>query len=233
MPGTIPKDGRPKLLDLCCGAGGATKGYQRTGFWVTGLDNKLQPHYCGDDFIRANAVTWLRENMEYVRNTFEIIHASPPCQVYCEGSNKDMHTDLIEPLRPLLQESGLMYIIENVKWAPLKNPTELCGAMFGLGTYRDRWFETNFDVFQPPHPRHVAPEEMMQVVGRFGNVEAGAWAMGINWMTRDELCEAIPPAYTSYIGSFALAKFNEGRVIPKDKQWNDQNTSNANTAVGT
>lgn len=186
-------------------------GYHRCGYYVVGVDHKLQPHYAGDDFIKSNAIEYLTTNLDYIKSHYHLIHASPPCQRWCAGSNLDMHEDLITPLQPILQSLGIPYIIENVKWTPLKpppnlsKPLELCGSMFGLGTYRDRWFETNFDVVQPHHPKHVAPEEMKQIVGRFGDVEAGAWAMGINWMTRDELTQAIPPAYTGYIGTFALA----------------------------
>lgn len=220
MPGKIPTQGRPRLLDLCCGAGGATRGYQISGFHVTGIDNKMQPHYVGHDFIVADIIQYLTNNLDYIKNTYHVVHASPPCQYWCEGSNRDQHRDLITPIRPLLQELNLPYIIENVKHTPLypppnlttptklndyrPKPLELCGSMFGLGTYRDRWFETNFPVIQPPHPRHVAPDEMMILTGRFADPEKGAWAMCINWMTRDELREAIPPAYTSYIGAHAL-----------------------------
>lgn len=210
QPGKLPLSTRPRCLDLFCGAGGAARGYHISGFHTLGIDYKIQPHYVGDEFIRAKALSYLFDNLSFIQENFDVIHASPPCQLWVPGSNRDNHRDLITPLRPLLIETNLPYIIENVPWTPLlpppnlRNPLVLCGAMFGLGTYRDRWFETNFPVYQPPHPPHVASDEMMTIAGRFAPVEDGAWAMGINWMNRDELCEAVPPAYTSYIGAHAL-----------------------------
>jgi DNA (cytosine-5)-methyltransferase 1 len=121
------------------------------------------------------------------------------------------HPDLIEPTRELLEQIGLPYVIENVPGAPLEGPFELCGAMFQLGTYRHRLFETNFYVEVPEHPNHVARTtkmgrkpvdgEMMHVVGNFSGVEKAKKAMGIDWMTRDGLRESIPPAYTRHIGA--------------------------------
>lgn len=216
MPGVIPDSGKPRLLDLCCGAGGATKGYQRAGFYVVGLDIRLQPHYCGNEFIKAPVLKWLSDNLAYVIENFDGIHASPPCQAFSKGRASNDHPNLITPLRPLLLATGLPYVLENVKFAPLHNPITLCGSMFGLTTYRDRWFETNFPVAQPPHPRHINPvagmgmppdgDEFMHVVGNFSDVKAGQWAMGINWMTRNELREAIPPAYTGYIATYLLKR---------------------------
>jgi DNA (cytosine-5)-methyltransferase 1 len=216
--GKIAPSDRPHGLDLFCGAGGAARGYHIAGFYMVGVDNRLQPHYAGSDFIRANAISYLETNLDYISSNYEFIHASPPCQLWVPGSNRDDHRDLITPLRPLLQETGLPYVIENVKWTPLQappnlsRPLELCGAMFGLGTYRDRWFESNFPIHQPPHPRHVAPDEMMTIAGRFAPVERAAWAMGINWMNRDELGQSVPPAYTSYIGTYLLKHL--GRLDP-------------------
>ena len=124
---------RPGLLDLFCGAGGATKGYQRAGFYVVGVDIKPQPRYCGDEFIQSGALefwdyTWTMEG------DFAAVHASPPCQAYVGLSAKDgRHPRLVEPMQRRLRECGVPYVIENTGVAPLKDPVMLCGSMFGLG----------------------------------------------------------------------------------------------------
>jgi DNA (cytosine-5)-methyltransferase 1 len=124
---------------------------------------------------------------------------------------KNKHPDLIAPTRQLLRASGLHYVIENVEGAPLVDPFMLCGAMFGLRTYRHRIFETTFPVQLPGHPPHTAKTtkmgrapktgEMMHVVGHFSGVKEAREAMGIDWGTRETLREAIPPVYTKWIGS--------------------------------
>lgn len=129
-----------RLLDLFCGAGGASVGYQRAGFHVTGVDVVAQPRYAGDLFIQADALTldpsWLA--------TFDVIHASPPCQEYSatarlrDAQGKQGTTQaLLEPVREMLRATGKPYVIENVPRAPLLDPTWLCGSMFGLGVWRD------------------------------------------------------------------------------------------------
>ena len=197
-----------KLLDLFCCAGGAAMGYHRAGFEVTGIDIAPQPHY-PFKFIQADALTcdplFLRQ--------FDAIHASPPCQAYtlAQRIQGNEHPDLIPQTRALLEASGLPWVIENVEGAPLRNSVMLCGAMFpGLRVYRHRIFESNIDLRTPKHPAHVAPlrkmgrpveeGEFMHVVGNFSGVETAKQAMGIDWMVRDGLREAIPPAYTEYLG---------------------------------
>lgn len=191
---------RPRLLDLFCGAGGCAKGYQRAGFTVVGVDHRPQPHYCGDAFVRADALEFLEQQGA----AFDAIHASPPCQAYSAStrglrSRGRAYPDLIGPLRATLQGLGRPYVIENVVGAPLRDPVLLCGSMFGLGTYRHRLFEASFPVEPPPHYWH-ADGERMYVVGHFSDVPAARRAMGIEWMVRDELAQAIPPAYTEWLG---------------------------------
>jgi DNA (cytosine-5)-methyltransferase 1 len=199
-----------KALDLCCCQGGATKGLQMAGYHVTGVDIEPQPRYCGDRFFCDDAMAWLRGEREPL-DSFDLIWASPPCQGYSKtqqlrGNN---HPKLIEDMRVLLRTSGVPYIIENVPGAPLIDPVVLVGSMFGLRTMRPRLFECSFDVpfALAPTPdartakmgRQPRPGEYMHVVGHFANVEYARAAMGIDWMTRDGLREAIPPAYAKFL----------------------------------
>jgi len=129
----------------------------------------------------------------------------------------------VDATRGALVAAGRPYVIENVVGAPLREPFTLCGAMFGLRVYRHRLFEANFFLLVPPHPQHrervkpvglgagkrlayytATPGAMVTVAGHLFGREAGAVAMGIDWMTRDELAQAIPPAYTQLIGAQLL-----------------------------
>ena len=155
---------KPRLLDLFCGAGGCTKGYQRAGFYVVGVDIEPQPNYCGDEFIQDDALDYLRDfYFERTFPPFDAIHASPPCPRYSPitrvtGTPED-HPDLVEPTRELLCEMGLPYVIENVPRAPLIGPYTLCGATLcptivedGVTYFirRHRLFETSFPMMCPP-----------------------------------------------------------------------------------
>jgi len=209
-----------RLLDLFCGAGGCTKGYQRAGFEVVGVDIRPQRHYCGDEFIQMDA-------LEYVRSCargwdFDVVHASPPCQSYSKTRailrGKGMtprYEPLIAETRTLFRWLGIPWVIENVPGAPLLNPLVLSGQHFGLGVIRRRLFESSVlllapDVPQPEggtnsHRGYSKGGRYVTVGGHNYNVAEGKRAMGIDWMTRDELNEAIPPAYTEYIGRQLLA----------------------------
>jgi DNA (cytosine-5)-methyltransferase 1 len=142
---------KPRLLDLCCGAGGATRGYQRAGYHVTGVDIRLQPRYCGDAFIQADALQYLSDHgAEY-----DAIHASPPCQGYSllryvPNRCMDNYPMLVDDIRRLMISIGRPWVIENVPGAPLLNPLILCGTMFGLLTHRHRAFESNPTIWFPP-----------------------------------------------------------------------------------
>ena len=195
-------------------------GYHRAGFDVTGVDLFPQPRY-PFEFIQADAVEYLREH----GHEYDAIHASPPCQAFTNAQKLmgNEHPDFIEPTREVLLELGLPYVIENVPGAPLDSPFELCGAMFELGTYRHRLFETNFYVREIGHPKHAARTtkmgrkpvdgEMMHVVGNFSGVEKAKKAMGIDWMNRDGLRESIPPVYTNYIGFYLMAEVNNRKLM--------------------
>ena len=204
----------PRLLDLGCCQGGASEGYARAGFEVEGVDEHPQPRY-PFKFIQADALEYVAEHgLEY-----DAVHSSMPCQGYSDTQR--LHGKrwprLIAPMRLILM--GLehpCWVMENVAAAPLLNPIELCGAMFGLRTYRHRLFESNVRLVAPEHPKHVAkqakmgraprPDEFIHVVGNFSGVDRGREAMGIGWMNRDGLREAVPPAYTEFIGKQLLAE---------------------------
>ena len=203
---------RPVLLDLFCGAGGASVGSARAGFRVFGVDIKPQPHY-PFSFIQADAVEYLRGDLSWV----DAIHASPPCQSFTAYRRKghgvgDGYPDLIRPVRALLTRIGLPYVIENVGGAPLCDPVMLCGSSFGLDVRRHRLFETNWQVTGVPCDHGWQTPRFTPASNRTNlrrTVEVGVWripldvqqrAMGIDWMTLPELSEAVPPAYTEHIG---------------------------------
>jgi DNA (cytosine-5)-methyltransferase 1 len=200
-----------RLLDLFCCAGGAGTGYSRAGFDVVGIDIDPQPRY-PFRFHQADALDYLARHWQ----DFDAIHASPPCQSYTPLGALHPHKvypDLVAATRALLDEIGLPYVIENVMAAPLLKDRSitLCGGMFGLRTYRHRRFESNVMLWQPEHPQHVIRTATKQrrelwaqgwhvsITGDVG-VYVGPEAMGIDWMNGNELCEAIPPAYTEHIG---------------------------------
>jgi DNA (cytosine-5)-methyltransferase 1 len=200
-----------RVLDLYCCQGGAAAGYALTGAVVTGVDRDPQPRF-PFAFIQADALEYVREHgCEY-----DFIHASPPCQLDsdCQRIMKNDHPDLIGPTREALEATGRPWVIENVGGAvpKLRDPVMLCGAMFGLRTYRHRFFETGGGFsFQPPaHPEHIArqakmgrapqPGEFIHAVGNFSGVALVRQDWGVPWMNRDGIREAIPPAYTEYIG---------------------------------
>jgi DNA (cytosine-5)-methyltransferase 1 len=209
---------RRTVLDLFCKAGGAGFGYHLAGLDVVGVDIEPQPHY-PFEFIRADALTFSLDG-------FDLIHASPVCKGYSATAvlNRAEHPRQISAVRERLAASGIPYVIENVEGAPLISPVTLCGAMFpGLRTYRHRLFEASFPIPQPPEPEHrwplakmgrrPRPGEWIQVVGHFSDVAAARQAMQLPWMTRDELAQAIPPAYTRHVGAAALAALSRSVAV--------------------
>ncbi len=226
---------RPVILDVFCGAGGCSVGYHQAGFDVVGVDLHPQPRY-PFEFHQADA-------LEYLATAdltgFDAIHASPPCQAYSAANNihqRTDHPDLIDATRGALLATGLPYVIENVPGAPLRNPYLLCGRAFGLGVKRHRLFETPIAMLVPQCPVGHPGDWVMvfghTVLGRTPTlgrtakdgpifrrphlgVERGRAAMGIDWMNRDELSQAIPPAFTAHIGA-ALA--DHIRATPPTKE---------------
>lgn len=199
---------RLRLLDMFCGAGGCSMGYHRAGFDVVGVDIKPQPRF-PFPFHQADALEFVAAH----GHEFDAIHASPPCQAYTGLANiwkyDGKHPDLVAATRAALEATAVPWVMENVVGAPLRTGIILCGAMFGLRVYRHRLFESSVLLFQPPHPRHEArasygriptDDEFFTVSGHFGDLDGAMKAMGIDWMCRTTLAQAIPPTYTEYIG---------------------------------
>ncbi len=232
---------RPRLLDLFCGAGGAAMGYHRAGFDVVGVDIKPQPHY-PFAFVQKDALVYLHDPWAWA-DEFDAIHASPPCQAYSvlRRANPDAeYPNLIEPTRELLEATELPYVIENVPGAPTRHLIVLCGSMFGLGANgrqlrRHRNFELSFPMMSPPC------QHQGEAIGVYGGGPTGRYtfengakkdyynrrggyqgtiaekreAMGIDWMNAAEINQAIPPAYTEFIGRQLLSHVrNDGFGCP-------------------
>jgi DNA (cytosine-5)-methyltransferase 1 len=218
---------RPRLLDLFCGAGGAAVGYHRAGFDIVGVDIRPQPHYpfaCYvDDALKYASRNYGRFDAIHASPPCQAHSAGK--NMWKGRLPDNRHPELIGPTRELLVATGLPYVIENVVGAPLVDPVTICGTSLGLGVKRHRLFETSFPVLVPPcdgHAgftvsvfgggalsrtprnggardpetgRHSTMQRRVHVAHKTATV-----AMGIDWMTRDELSEAIPPAYTELIG---------------------------------
>lgn len=215
---------KPRALDLFCGAGGATAGLVAAGYEVVGWDITDQPRYFG----RRTGQTRFEEGSAFLVSPkhvreFDLVWASPPCQGRTAYKRRPSHvkpvdTDgSIERIRLKLTAIGVPYIIENVPGAPLIAPVTLCGSMFGLDVRRHRIFECSFPVTAPACRHDLQQGSYPQATNRKNRrktVEVGVWripletqqrAMGIDWMQLEELSEAIPPAYSEFLGRAALA----------------------------
>ena len=222
---------KPRLLDLFCGAGGAAMGYSRAGFEVVGVDNHPQPNY-PFEFHRADALEvlgWIVDGVivsserREIPLVFDAVHASPPCQDHSMLKNSaGTHGTgwLLDATVALLRRQSSPWVVENVVGAVLPTAIELCGASFGLGASgmdlpRHRRFECSFPIMAPPcqHRKghtmgvygHGTNKWHREKLGRNLTVAEMREAMGIDWTTREELSQAIPPAYTEHIGAFLLA----------------------------
>ena len=203
-----------KLLDLYCGVGGASAGYAAVGFEVTGIDLKHGKRY-PYTYIKGDVLQYLKD-FDFLQS-FDVIHASPPCQTHsitqhlrnAQGKTTSK-VDLIPQTRAALIASGKPYIIENVPGSPLVNPIQLCGSAFDLKVRRHRLFESNMSL-QGSICNHKAQGRPVGVYGSLKdeipkggktaiNIEEARQAMGISWAIWTELVEAIPPAYTKYLG---------------------------------
>lgn len=220
----MPTGRRPLLLDLFCKAGGASMGYHLAGFDVIGVDLEPQPRYPFEfhqgDFREVGTRLLAQHDVA-------AIALSPPCKLATDlrHFSASHHLDLIPAAREFARSTGLPYVIENVEGAHLLDPVVLCGSMFDRLIERHREFESNCPLPQMPHrhadQRHMSPwfpvlryhsgrprVTMSPVIGVYGggqglgNGEVERWrdVMGIDWMVRDELSQAIPPCYTRWIG---------------------------------
>jgi DNA (cytosine-5)-methyltransferase 1 len=180
-------------------------GLHRAGFEVTGIDIVLQPNY-PFTFIQKDA-------LEAYLDGYDFVWASPPCQRHsrmstCRNGLSVKYPDLIGAVRQKLKAWGGGWIIENVVGAPLESPVMLCGAMFGLPTYRHRLFEGSQKLSPPIHPKHLIPASkaghwkpgtLISVAGNCAPMKLAREAMGIDWMNRSELVESIPPVFSEYL----------------------------------
>lgn len=200
-----------RVLDLFCGGGGAAMGLYRAGFDVVGVDREPQPNY-PFTFIQADA---LAPPLDV--GAFDLVWASPPCQAFTAYRRRPYtvrtpQVNLIPATRELLKRSDVSYVIENVPGAPLEAPIQLCGSSFGLDVRRHRLFETSWPGVEPPPCDHGRQKPRFPPATNRTNlrctVEVGVWripldvqqrAMGIDWLPRRQLSQAIPPAYSEWI----------------------------------
>lgn len=217
----------PRLLDLFCGAGGAARGYQRAGFYVVGVDINPQPRYAGDEFIQANVMELATAGDFDAIHASPPCQAHSTIAKQQRTRREYDHPDLVADTRDILLASGLPWVMENVEGAPMTNCVVLCGSSFGLDVRRHRLFELGLwdCVLAPPcahgwqtprFRRNLSPVvgvygrgtryALASVVGVHGHInytgerDLRKAAMGVDWMSDQELTQAIPPAYTEWIG---------------------------------
>lgn len=204
---------KPRALDLFCKAGGASMGLHRAGFDVEGVDCEPQKHY--------PFKFHLGDALEADLTGFDLVWASPPCQAYTVAAHNErkrgkQYPDLLAATRAKLEASGLPWIIENVPGAPMRADVVLCGSMFGLPIVRHRLFELSHGAYCLVSPcshgddiitvcGHGTPSRSRRQRMKRGlhpnvTVDMKRSAMGIEWMNRDELAQAIPPAYSEFLG---------------------------------
>ena len=221
------KGGKPMrkslALDLFCGGGGACIGMQQAGFEVVGIDIKPHKNYPGH-FIQADI-----HDLPVSIDDFDLIWASPPCQLWSNSGNrwgvsqKQHHPDYIPYVRGLLKGHGYS-VIENVPQAPIRHDLYLWGVQVGLDSlWRKRAFELSFFCWELQKP--VRNREFYYSItsslgasnfyyrriaeGKSGilSLTEAKHIMGIpicQEMSKLEIAESVPPAYSEYIATEAL-----------------------------
>lgn len=222
---------RPRLLDLFSGAGGAAVGYHRAGFEVVGVDIRPQPNYPFEHHV-ADALT-------YPLDGFDVVHASPPCQDHSALSSLHPRRGtgwMLDAILERLGAGGTPYVVENVVGAD--GPVAvgvyrvlLCGSAFGLSIRRHRWFWSNVALLVPGCDHAAQRGHLVGVYGasdgahpegfkhpgtkrgpRQATTAEAREVMGMLWARRRrEITEAIPPAYTEFIGRQLMAAVLERR----------------------
>jgi len=219
---------RPRLLDLFCGAGGAAMGYHRAGFDVVGVDINAQPHY-PFEFHQADALTFPLDGFDAIHASPPCQFYSDGTRAGKVGAQP-----LIAPTRQRLAAMSVPWVIENVHGAAehMSAGLLLCGSMFGLAVERHRLFESPVYLWAPGHhdcrqvlkhrKAHPIPESWndttagttylnraYSVTGKSrgrGCIPFWRDLMEMPWaVTAHELSEAIPPAYTEWIGGQLMA----------------------------
>lgn len=213
---------RPRVLDLYCGQGGASMGYYLAGFDVIGVDTKPQAQY-PFPFIRRDALSVLLDDA--LLSEIDVIHASPPCQSESQLRHltKKQYQDLLTPTLELLYDlEDIPWVVENVASTnKMPGSTVLCGTHFNLGAggrvlKRHRRFCASFPL-PDPGPCFCADQPTGGVYGHlskkgllsgyiFSPNEARK-AMGIDWMSRQGLAQAIPPDYTRWIAEHLVSRY--------------------------
>ena len=232
-----------KMIDLYCCAGGAAMGYHQAGFdEIIGVDIVDRPNY-PFEFVKMDALEFLRTAD---LSDVSFIHASPPCQCYSKLKHlsgnvekwEETHVDLVAPTREALIKTGKPFVIENVEGSPLINPIKLYGSQFpNLYTQRPRLFESNISLKEPINPKvkhktgklgygpaedgfitvaGIRPQRGMNEVQT--KLYYGFALGGIDWMSLEELTQAIPPAYTEFIGKQIIEYLNIQKEIEKGEQ---------------
>jgi DNA (cytosine-5)-methyltransferase 1 len=228
---------RPRLLDLFSGAGGSAVGYHRAGFDVVGVDCRPMPRY-PFEFHQADALEYLAAH----GHEFEAVHASPPCQRYSRarhtpGSRGRDYPDLLPATLDALRACRLPWVVENVPGAPLPWGVTLCGTVFGLRLRRHRVFTASFPLLLPGNGCRHRPGDLtvfghcVQVTASHGTAylassgrthyrplrvssREGGVAMGVDWMTRGELSQALPPVFCEFIGRQLMRVVRPDAEVP-------------------
>lgn len=217
---------RPRLLDLFCCQGGAAKGYHDAGFEVVGVDVTPQPRY-PFEFHQADALEFLAAHGD----EFHVWHGSPPCHDHSAlsavvGANGTGWLLAATRTAFLTSAGRRPWVIENVPGAEMRRDLTLCGSMFGLRTYRHRWFEFSDPMLPPllPHPTHRIPTDdhkrrtgwnagMHTTVTGNVTLDIASTALDIDWMDVDGLPQAIPPAYTRVVGAHLLELLDRSNTL--------------------